>query len=286
MKLQLIITYLVILNSSTGQKMEVAPTLRLSQIGKAMIEQRTPNRETAFVHSINAAAVTYFLTRDCRRGIFRNCACVRQTGQAGEWRGCNDNVKFGEVLSKHFLNARHVDKRKARAVIHLHNNAVGRKDVKKTLKQQCKCHAVSGGCSSKSCWKTLPLFSEIGDYLKAKYQEAQKVRLHTNKLVLKLPSRVFAPLTKKARRSLVFLKPSPDYCHRDTKKGSTGVLGRECSSDSPNYLECIQMCTSCDFRVEKKLAVRSSKCKCKFVWCCDIKCSECKKLVAVANCVR
>ncbi|EDO37970.1 predicted protein, partial [Nematostella vectensis] len=85
------------------------------------------NRETAFVHSINAAAVTYFLTRDCRRGIFRNCACVRQTGQAGEWRGCNDNVKFGEVLSKHFLNARHVDKRKARAVIHLHNNAVGRK---------------------------------------------------------------------------------------------------------------------------------------------------------------
>ncbi|XP_048589625.1 protein Wnt-8b-like isoform X1 [Nematostella vectensis] len=208
MKLQLIINLLVILNSSTGQKLtaklilqqESLETLKnsilyasnsaerecrqqfkaskwnCSSVWARPIKMRDPmymirrlgnydvvyktqccngrkcsNRETAFVHSINAAAVTYFLTRDCRRGIFRNCACVRQTGQAGEWRGCNDNVKFGEVLSKHFLNARHVDKRKARAVIHLHNNAVGRKAVKKTLKQQCKCHGVSGGCSSKSC---------------------------------------------------------------------------------------------------------------------------------------
>lgn len=157
--------------------------------------------------------------------------------------------------------------------------------VKATLKQQCKCHGVSGSCSSQSCWKSLASFVEIGNYLKAKYVKAKRVRVHSNKLVQKVAPNMFVPLTRRDR-SLVFLKQSPDYCHQNANKGSTGVLGRVCSSDSPEYHTCTQMCISCGYRIEKKLSVKSYKCNCKFVWCCDIKCDMCKKLVAVATCRR
>ena len=88
----------------------------------------TANRETAYLHSIRASAITYALTRDCRKGNFKNCNCLQdRANSAQDWSGCHDNVKFGDVLCKHFLDSLETGKPKKRAQINLHNNAVGRK---------------------------------------------------------------------------------------------------------------------------------------------------------------
>ncbi|EDO29118.1 predicted protein, partial [Nematostella vectensis] len=80
------------------------------------------NRELAFAHSIRAAGVTYALTRDCNKGILSNCACVESSRNlVKDWSGCHDNVKFGDVLSRYFLNGLETGSRK-KALINLRNN--------------------------------------------------------------------------------------------------------------------------------------------------------------------
>ena len=36
---------------------------------------------------------------------------------------------------------------------------------------KCRCHGVSGSCEFKTCWRSLPRFADVGDYLKVKIQE-------------------------------------------------------------------------------------------------------------------
>jgi hypothetical protein len=62
-------------------------------------------------------------------GKFEDCSCVNSKKSAGKgnwWGGCNENIKFGEVMAKHFLEA--IDKgNSARTLLNLHNNEIGRK---------------------------------------------------------------------------------------------------------------------------------------------------------------
>ncbi|KAL2712068.1 protein Wnt-7b isoform X2 [Vespula squamosa] len=43
------------------------------------------------------------------------------------------------------------------------------------LQTECKCHGVSGSCTVKTCWRTLPSFRQIGDALMKKYYRAKAV---------------------------------------------------------------------------------------------------------------
>ncbi|XP_026677924.1 protein Wnt-2-like [Diaphorina citri] len=45
--------------------------------------------------------------------------------------------------------------------------------VKTLLQTECKCHGVSGSCTMKTCWRTLPPFKVIGDALMKKYWKAR-----------------------------------------------------------------------------------------------------------------
>lgn len=47
--------------------------------------------------------------------------------------------------------------------------------VASLMRMQCRCHGVSGSCELKTCWKTMPSFTEVGDTLKRKYQQAVQV---------------------------------------------------------------------------------------------------------------
>ena len=43
------------------------------------------------------------------------------------------------------------------------------------MRMQCRCHGVSGSCELKTCWRTMPSFAQVGDYLKQKYENAVQV---------------------------------------------------------------------------------------------------------------
>lgn len=122
--------------------------------------------------------------------------------------------------------------------------------VKLSLLTECKCHGISGSCTMKTCWKTLPPFRQIGDNLMRKYYRARPVAAATtapvrNKVAgagagaaggrkLHLVLKKGKTLIKKApkKSDLVFLQMSPNYCERDLAAGSLGTVDRSCNRTS------------------------------------------------------
>ena len=89
-------------------------------------------RETGFVYSISAAGVVFAVTKACSRGSLLQCSCdntVRDISSDGEWvwGGCHDDVNFGYVKSREFMDARRKKRRgDVTTKIQLHNNEAGR----------------------------------------------------------------------------------------------------------------------------------------------------------------
>ncbi|XP_024888679.1 protein Wnt-7b isoform X2 [Temnothorax curvispinosus] len=135
------------------------------------------SREAAFTYAISSAGVTYAVTAACSRGNITACGCepaVRTRKElppnGWEWGGCSADVTYG----MRFLDAREIEG-DARSLMNLHNNKAGRKIVKALLQTECKCHGVSGSCTVRTCWRTLPSFRQIGDALMKKYYRARPV---------------------------------------------------------------------------------------------------------------
>lgn len=47
--------------------------------------------------------------------------------------------------------------------------------VQAEMRQECKCHGMSGSCTVKTCWMRLPNFRVIGDNLKDRFDGASRV---------------------------------------------------------------------------------------------------------------
>lgn len=47
--------------------------------------------------------------------------------------------------------------------------------VSAEMRQECKCHGMSGSCTVKTCWMRLPLFRVVGDNLKDRFDGASRV---------------------------------------------------------------------------------------------------------------
>ncbi|UYV70609.1 WNT11 [Cordylochernes scorpioides] len=98
---------------------------------------------------------------------------------------------------------------------HLTTYLVTQEDSVKVVRSspavQCKCHGVSGACSVKTCWKSLPRLERLARLLLLRYRRAREV------------SRKSAPRRKD---ELVFWAKSPDYCELDPRTGSMGTVGR------------------------------------------------------------
>lgn len=283
-------------------------TISNSSVYGSTIEN-VPSRESAFVHAISAAGVLQAIARSCRNGDISTCGCSNSKRPANlnkdwVWGGCGDNVEYGYKFTKHFVDMTEKsisdDKRslqanrirfnnrlrksensdvqstfeilrgKATKLMNLHNNEAGRRAVYRLVKIECKCHGVSGSCSMKTCWLKLPSFREVGDYLKEKYDSAIEVRYESRQNQLRARYRRFSTPTKE---DLVYIQDSPNYCDYNEKMGIIGTSGRQCNKNSNGPDGCRIMCCGRGYYIRK--TIKEEKCKCKFEWCCSVKCETC-----------
>lgn len=154
----------------------------------------------------------------------------------------------------------------------------------------CKCHGVSGSCSTKTCWQQLVDFRQVGAYLKRRYRHrAVKVDFHNGVLRRTKPGRQ-SHLPSVRRRDLVYLERSPDHCLVNNTAGTYATLGRRCSrpgsgaTDRWEKRSCQTLCSSCGLTVTKHTALVDNKCDCKFHWCCEVQCQICKENVTILKC--
>ena len=231
------------------------------------------------------------------------------------WGGCGDNVEYGYKFTKAFvditeksllderqnINIKHsrylnrfrksnnlvgnvprynlmqtggtsmeMRRAKARRLMNIHNYEAGRRAVYRMVKIECKCHGVSGSCSMKTCWLKLPSFRQVGDYLKEKYDSAIEVRYEQRQNQLRARYRRYAKPTKE---DLIYIEDSPNYCNTNPRLGLLGTHGRQCNKNSNGPDSCRIMCCGRGYYIQKQL--KEEKCKCKFQWCCSVKCETC-----------
>lgn len=111
----------------------------------------------------------------------------------------------------------------------------------------CKCHGVSGSCSMRTCWKTLPDLRTVAVALLDRYSFAVEVayrRRRSTKFVdtavvptttpisagTTSPARRLVPVLRRRRTlndtDIVYYTMSPDYCLPDPSLGSIGTKDR------------------------------------------------------------
>ena len=187
----------------------------------------------------------------------------------------------------------------------------------------CKCHGVSGSCSLRTCWHQLPVFRDISDRLLVKYDTAMSTvfNRHGTMLVFPIADRLPGdnsrqPTNRKKRRrnrkwrrgddggggrrpskdDLIFFERSPDYCLPINGSAMGGTVGRRCKrssmsgeggSQAPglNSLHdgsCDVLCCGRGYNSYRETVFE--RCHCRFVWCCHVTCSTCRRLEDVHVC--
>ncbi|KAK2844751.1 hypothetical protein Q5P01_011410 [Channa striata] len=214
-------------------------------------------REAAFVHALSSAAVAVAVTRACTRGELERCGCDRKvrgvSPEGFQWSGCSDNLSYGVAFSQTFVDEPERAKglSAGRPLMNLHNNEAGRKAILHNMQVECKCHGVSGSCELRTCWKVMPPFRRVGQ--------------------------------TPAARDLVYLAPSPDFCHLDPDNGIPGTAGRRCNGTSRLAPDgCELVCCGPGYRAGRAEVVQ--RCSCKFSWCCSVRCQQCKNTVTIHTC--
>uniref|UniRef100_A0AAY4E8E1 Protein Wnt n=2 Tax=Denticeps clupeoides TaxID=299321 RepID=A0AAY4E8E1_9TELE len=260
---------------------------------------RSATREMSFVHAIRAAGIMYTLTRNCSLGELVNCGCDNSRngkigGRGWLWGGCSDDVDFGDRISKQYIDALETGQ-DSRAAVNLHNNEAGRLAVKSTMKRICRCHGMSESCSIQTCWMQLSDFRDVGNHLKVKHDQAQKLEMDKRRIragnSAENRGAIVDAFSSIARTELIYLEDSPDYCARNLSLGLHGTEGRECvqSRDSLSQWErrsCRRLCHECGLRVEERRTETASSCNCKFHWCCTVKCDTCTQVTVKHVCAR
>ena len=122
-------------------------------------------------------------------------------------------------------------------------------------------------------------FREIGAALRAKFDGASRVKLHTKGLKLK----PITPQQKRpTRKDLVYIDESPDYCEANAALGSLGTRGRECNKTSHGLDGCTLMCCGRGYNTMMKQV--KEDCNCKFYWCCRVECEKCTQTIEINYC--
>ncbi|XP_055934262.1 protein Wnt-2b-like isoform X1 [Argiope bruennichi] len=244
---------------------------------------KVDSRESAFLYAISSAGVTHALIRSCSRGEILHCPCdpVRR-GFAYDskgmysWGGCS-HVATGLRYSRRFIDSTEERRKDAKGLITFHNNRAGRKAVQRRARLQCKCHGLSGSCTTRSCWKALTDFGEVGRLLKKRYDGAVQVTVDNQNSLIQIEGR--KPFSK---LDLVYFEHSPDYCTPNKSLGTLGTGGRRCAKDSLGSEGCDILCCGRGYDTRRELFIE--KCGCKFNWCCKVKCKVCREWRDIHTC--
>ena len=163
------------------------------------------------------------------------------------------------------------------------------------MRRICRCHGMSESCSVQTCWTQLSDFREIGNYLKTKHVQAQKLDMDRKRVraanSADSQGAAVDALGSIAKTELIYLEDSPDYCRRNLSLGLHGTEGRECvqQRDASSQWErksCRRLCHDCGLRVEERRTEVVSSCNCKFHWCCTVNCDDCSRVVVKHVCAR
>ena len=160
------------------------------------------------------------------------------------------------------------------------------------MRKKCKCHGLSGSCTTKTCWQRVDEFYRVGERLRTAYDSARQVTVSNvdgNKLVLSSSSvqpsppqnsrskgdrsRSAMPFASSYAESLVYSDASPDYCQRHRRLGLPGTRGRLCNATSTGIGSCEVLCCNRGSRA-RHVTIRKN-CNCKFRWCCEVVCETC-----------
>ncbi|XP_050448569.1 protein Wnt-1 [Cataglyphis hispanica] len=272
-------------------------------------------RETAFIYAITSAAVTHSIARACSEGSIQSCSCdythQSRTSSAvrdWEWGGCSDNIGYGFKFSREFVDTGERG-RNLREKMNLHNNEAGRTHVSSEMRQECKCHGMSGSCTVKTCWMRLPSFRVVGDNLKDRFDGASRVmvsnsdRVRSNVHVNSASNSVHQHRDGLARRQrynfqlkpynpehkppgpkdLVYLEQSPAFCEKNPALGILGTHGRQCNDTSLGVDGCDLMCCGRGYKTQEVVVIE--RCACIFHWCCEVKCQKCRTTKTVHTCL-
>lgn len=142
------------------------------------------------------------------------------------------------------------------------------KAILHNMQVECKCHGVSGSCELRTCWKVMPPFRRVGVVLKERFDGATEVAIFHNLLrnlhsspVCRALSRASCSQVRLTRigsrtamlprdpqvkppaaRDLLYLAPSPDFCHLDLENGIPGTAGRRCNGKKHHHLKIVLIC--------------------------------------------
>ena len=142
------------------------------------------------------------------------------------------------------------------------------------MKTTCKCHGISGSCTTRTCWRQLSPFHIVGKKLKDKYENSYKVVTYANQargkshLVkgLLTSSDGNSDSIPPKRNVMVHLEDSPTFCGPTLY--SPGTSGRVCEQDN-----CDVMCCGRGYNVKSTKVKRA--CQCHVHWCCYVECQQC-----------
>ncbi|KAH9497198.1 hypothetical protein DERF_013203 [Dermatophagoides farinae] len=244
------------------------------------------SREKAFIHAISTAGVVYSVTRACTKGELSQCGCddkVKSQDVQGkwDWGGCSDDIYYGAEFTRRFIDSIE-DPNTSEGVMNLHNNEVGRRVIKSKMELVCKCHGVSGSCTAKVCWRRLKPFREVGQELAQKFDGATHVKIVQSRKKRSRLKPAQKNVKRPSKRDLVYLEDSPDFCFHNASHGSFGTTDRICNATSYGLDGCRYLCCGRGYRtIERDV---DTKCNCKFVWCCQVKCDQCRTRMIEHRC--
>lgn len=162
--------------------------------------------------------------------------------------------------------------------------------VSSEMRQECKCHGMSGSCTVRTCWMRLPSFRTVGDFLKDRFDGASRVvyaNKGSNRASHRANPRHLEPENPAHKppsaMDLVYFEKSPNFCSYNGKTGTLGTSGRTCNSSSPGLDGCELLCCGRGFKTRTESV--TERCHCTFHWCCHVSCLNCTSTRTLHQCL-